>query len=96
MIIQHCGHPERMCSTPRGGQLPRALTSPPWAQARLGLIRGAPGLPSLVGFSLSGAASLVPPFFFPLFPPFRGWRCGVLGGPLLFCWDLHLGTRLLA
>ena len=34
MIIQHCGHPERMRSTPRGGTAARALTSPPWAQLR--------------------------------------------------------------
>ena len=60
-------------------------------RARLGLIRGAPGLPSLVGFSLSGAAPLVPPpFLLPPFPPLFG--VGVPGFWGFPCCFVGVGT----
>ena len=77
--IQDRGHPERMRSAPRGGTAAEGADIPPQGTAqaqtctrrgklaRLGLIRGAPWFPSLVWFSLFGAAPGSP--FFPPFPP---------------------------
>ena len=65
------GHPERMRSHPGGGQLPKALISPPWEQR---MPRLAPG----VARRADPGCALVPPPC--LVFPFRG---GSLG-PLLF------------
>ena len=87
--IQDRGHPERMRSAPRKKTAAEGADIPGTAQAqtctrrgklaRLGLIRGAPWFPSLVWFSLFGAALWVP--FFPPFPPFRGCLSGFWGAP---------------
>ena len=82
--------------TPGGGQLPKALISPPQGTAQAQTCaRADPGCalsPLLFGFPFSGRLP-GSPFFFPRFLCFGVDFPGFWGGPLLFGWGLHLGTR---